>query len=257
MTNSESIKGGNESHNYDVNGKNDSLWTGIFFIIVGGVALARSFMVPMPEWLFTWQTLLIAIGIFIGIRRHFEGAAWFILIMIGGAFLLNDFYFNGDLRRHVWPLVFLIIGAAFILRPQSRRFGRNFKQRLWMEEHKDSPGNTGDFADITIVFGSSKKKIESKKFEGGDITAIFGGAELDLTNTDIEGKIVLDITAIFGGVELIIPSNWVIKSEVASVFGSVKDKRIQSTMLTQEPEIVIILDGTALFGGIEIKSFKK
>ena len=257
MTNSETIKERKEHRNFEVNERNSSLWTGLFFVVVGAVALARSFMVPMPDWLFTWQTLLITIGIFIGIRGHFEGVAWFILIIIGSAFLLNDFYFNGDLRRHIWPLVLIVIGAAFILRPRNRRSKRNFNQRLLIDESMDTPGKTGDFADVTIVFGSSKKKIGSRQFGGGDITAIFGGAELDLSNTDIQGEIVLDVTVIFGGVELIIPSNWMIKSEVASVFGSVKDKRIQPATLTQEPEKVIRLDGTALFGGIEIKSFRK
>jgi predicted membrane protein len=257
MINSESINDRNESRTPADNEKRSGLFTGIFFIIVGGVALARSFMIPMPEWLFTWQILLIMIGIFVGLRRQFEGAAWFILIIIGGAFLFNDFYFNGDLRRHIWPLVLIVIGAAFILRPRNRKFRRNFKQRLWIDENKNTTGNTSDFADITIVFGSSKKKIAAKKFAGGDITAIFGGAELDLTHTDIEGEVVLDITAIFGGVELIIPSNWAIKSEVVSILASVKDKRVHSTLLTEEVEKTIILDGTALFGGIEIKSFKK
>ena len=257
MTNLEAMQGKNDRERWKANEKNGRVWTGVFFIIVGGVALARSFMVPMPEWLFSWQTLLIAIGIFIGIRENFHGAAWFILILIGGAFLLNDFYFGGELRRHVWPVVIIALGAISILRPRNRRFGRNSKQRIWMDEDVSTVNGREDFTDLTIVFGSSKKTIESKKFAGGDITSVFGGAELDLTNADIEGKATIDVTAIFGGVELIIPSNWTIKSEVVSIFGSVQDNRIQSAALTQNPEKVIILDGTALFGGIEIRSFKK
>jgi len=257
MTNSEAMQGKNDRERWKANEKNGRVWTGVFFIIVGGVALARSFMVPIPEWVFSWQTLLITIGIFIGIRENFHGAAWFILILIGGAFLLNDFYFGGELRRHVWPVVIIALGAIFILRPRNRRFGRNSKQRIWMDEDVSTVNGREDFTDLTIVFGSSKKTIESKKFAGGDITSVFGGAELDLTNADIEGKATIDVTAIFGGVELIIPSNWTIKSEVVSIFGSVQDNRIQSAALTQNPEKVIILDGTALFGGIEIRSFKK
>lgn len=239
--------------NHEHNGR---LWTGLFFIIVGGVALARSFMVPMPDWLFTWQTLLITIGLFIGVRNHFHGATWLILILIGGAFLLNDFYFRGDLRNHIWPVVIIALGAVFILRPRRRR-SRQWFEGSWQNKNIETTNETGDYTDLTIVFGSSKKKIESKTFKGGDITSVFGGAELDLSNADIQGEVILDITTVFGGVELIIPSNWTIKSDVVSILGSVKDMRVQSATLVEDPQKVIVLDGTALMGGIEIRSFKK
>ncbi|MBS1610301.1 MAG: hypothetical protein JSS70_16400 [Bacteroidetes bacterium] len=251
MTTSNTILETN-SRSWEAGEKNSHILTGIFFIIVGAAALARSFMVPMPEWLFTWQTLLITIGLFIGIRNRFHGAAWFILIITGSVFLLNDFYFLGSLRKQVWPLIAIAVGAMFILKPRKNKWERKTR------EMNPVAGNIEDgFADITILFGSTKKKIESKRFAGGDITSIFGGAELDLSNADMQGEIMIDITTLFGGVELIIPSNWTIKSEVVSVFGSVKDKRIPQATITEYPEKIIILDGTAIFGGIEIRSFKK
>ena len=99
--------------------------------------------------------------------------------------------------------------------------------------------------------------MQTKQFAGGDITCLFAGAELDLTDADIQGEVTIDVTTICGGADLIIPSHWTIKSDVVSIFGSVKDSRIQSSLATLDPEKVIVLDGTALFGGIEIKSFKK
>jgi len=33
---------------------NGHVWTGIFLLIVGGLALTRSFDIPMPRWLFSW-----------------------------------------------------------------------------------------------------------------------------------------------------------------------------------------------------------
>src|ERR1051325_3915305 len=86
--------GGGQSH----------VWTGLFLLLVGGLALAKSFGVPMPVWLFTWQMLLIGIGVFIGLKKGFRDGGWFVPIIIGGALLINDFVLKGDLRRHIWPL---------------------------------------------------------------------------------------------------------------------------------------------------------
>ena len=91
------------------------IWTGIFILAIGGLALVRSFGVPMPNWLFSWQMLLIAIGLFIGFRKGFREGGWFVPILIGGAFLANDYILNGELRRHIWPLILILIGLGLFL----------------------------------------------------------------------------------------------------------------------------------------------
>src|SRR5215207_7983710 len=67
------------------------IWTGIFLLAIGGLALARSMGVPVPDWLFSWQMLLIAIGLFIGLRKGLRDGGWFVPVIIGGFFLVNDF----------------------------------------------------------------------------------------------------------------------------------------------------------------------
>ena len=235
------------------NAGNDHIWTGIFLLIVGGVALAKSLLVPIPGWLFSWQTFLITLGIFIGIRGNFHGAAWLILIIIGSAFLLNYFYPAIELRSRLWPLILICLGAVFILRTTGRKKNR---QGSMQPDADDLVASGENFTDVSTYFGSAQKTITSKQFAGGDITCVFGSTELDLTNADIQGHVMLDVTTIFGGVELILPADWTIKSDAVSIFGAVKDNREQSTVTSQNPEKMLVLDGTVLFGGIEIKSFK-
>src|SRR5260221_1597702 len=131
------------------NERNGRIWTGVFLLIVGAVALARSFQLPMPRWLFTWQVLLIVIGIFSGLKNNFEGASWFIMILIGGAFLLNDFYFAGELRRHIWPLILISVGAVFILLPRNGKQLRDREQKLIRTPRNESIHNEQNIADIT------------------------------------------------------------------------------------------------------------
>jgi predicted membrane protein len=164
--------------------------------------------------------------------------------------LVNDFYSSIELRSRFWPLIVICIGVLIVFRSRTGRRSRHDTQLT------DENVSKEDMAEVTTFFGSSQKTITSRQFASGDITCIFGGAELDLTHADIQGEATLDVTTIFGGVELIIPAHWTVKSDVVSVFGSVRDKREQPAMSAQDPEKVIRLDGTALFGGIEIRSFK-
>lgn len=57
----------------------------------------------------------------------------------------------------------------------------------------------------------------------------------------------------FGGVELIVPSDWVVHIEVASVLGSFADKRIVNSTVS-EPGKELYIKGVVVFGGGEIKN---
>lgn len=240
------------------------VWTGIFLLVIGGLALIRSMGVPMPAWLFSWQMLLIAIGLFIGFRRGFRGG-WFVPILIGGAFLINDYFAAGELRRHIWPLILIIAGLAFVFRPRRRRHwhwpdGTAEKKNAPMQAEVITPVSEetyhhDDFIDVTSIFGGTQKVILSKTFKGGDIVNIFGGSEIDLSKADINGVATLEVTAIFGGATLVIPSNWIVKPEAACIFGGVSDRRKNIAPLSETPDRVLILKGTVVFGGVEIKSY--
>ncbi len=241
------------------NHRRGHIWTGALLLLIGAVALMKSYVTGFPNWLFTWQMLLITLGIFIGIRHRFHGIAWFILLLVGGTFLANDYFLDGSLRRHLWPLLLIAIGLFFIF--QSR-----LKPGRYCGEKKN-PGVEGesstsaeetyskdDFIDTTSIFGGAKKNILTKDFKGGDIVNVFGGTELNLTQSDIKGTAVLELTTIFGGTKLIVPSNWSVRSEAVTIFGGIEDKR-QLPQGTDHPEKVLLLKGTVIFGGIDIKSF--
>lgn len=112
-----------------------------------------------------------------------------------------------------------------------------------------------DYLDTVSIFGGIKKNIVSKNFKGGDIVTIMGGAEINLTQADIHGTIVIDITQVFGGTKLIVPPQWKVSSDLAALFGGIEDKRpiVQAIHLAEDK--VIILRGTSVFGGIDIRSY--
>ncbi len=244
----------NRMHRHDGKGR---VWTGIFILIIGVAALMKATLTDFPDWLFSWQVLLIALGVFIGIRHQFRHVTWLILVLIGGVFLVNDIYPDFTFRRYMWPMALIIVGLFIIFKPK-----RRWK---WddVDEKKDSVStpagaeaeiSSEDFIDSTNIFGGSKKNILSKNFKGGDLVNIFGGTELDLTQADFSGTAVIEVTNIFGGTKLILPSHWELKSEAVTILGGIDDKR-KMTMMQEKPEKTLVLKGTILFGGIDIKSY--
>ncbi len=239
-----------------------NVWTGIFILLIGVVAFLKAALVPLPYWVFSWPMLLIALGMFIGIRHSFYGITWLILILIGGAFLADHIYPDIEMRRYTWPLVMIIIGLFFIFRPR--------RHWHWELDEKKSSSDSGipadplinpkatdskeDYVNATSVFGGAKKNILSKNFKGGEIVNIFGGTELDLSRADINGEAIIEMTTIFGGTKLIVPSNWTVKSDAAVIFGGIEDKRAMPA-INEPTGKVLTLKGTVIFGGIDIKSF--
>jgi hypothetical protein len=111
----------------------------------------------------------------------------------------------------------------------------------------------GNWLDVVSIFSNIKKIVYSKKFKGGDVVSIFGGAEVNLTQADFEGKVVIEMVQVFGGAKLIVPPHWQIRSEMVAIFGGIEDKRTPQP--NYDTEKVVILNGTTFFGGIEIRSY--
>jgi predicted membrane protein len=98
------------------------------------------------------------------------------------------------------------------------------------------------------------KRVLSKKFEGGKLTAAFGGIDLDLTQADFSGTVYLQIDVIFGGTKILVPPHWDVRVEITNIAAGVEDKRMYS-QTEVDPEKVLVLRGTCFFGGLEIRSF--
>jgi len=237
-------------------GNNSNIFSGRFFaglvlVVVGSLLLAREMGVYFPRWFFSWEMLLIAFGVFTGARHSFRSWGWLIPIVIGVAFLMDDFLPELELRHFIWPAIIITIGLVMILRPRRSR-----ESKMW-EGLSAGTGTTGtsedDTLDVVSVFGGTKKNIISKNFRGGDVVTFFGGTDLNLTQADINGAVILDLTQIFGGTKLIVPSNWKIQSELVTIFGGLDDKR--NITIPVDSNKVLVLKGTCVFGGIDIKSF--
>jgi predicted membrane protein len=256
--------------NYEKEHKRGKIIGGILVILAGSLLMARELGAEIPYWVFTWKTFLIGLGIVIGIKHNFRHFSWIILVLIGSAYLVSDIYPDLAFKHLLWPILVIMLGLMMIFRPKRRfknRFGHRHRDwKKWQEEqyprgrdysnYGTESSSPDDTVESVTFMGGVKKKITSKNFKSGEIVVIFGGAEIDFSQADINEQATLEIVQVFGGTKLIVPANWEIKSELVSIFGSTEDKRMmQPPTLSNEPKKVLILRGTTIFGGTDIKSF--
>ena len=108
-----------------------------------------------------------------------------------------------NLKRYAAPVGLVLLGAFFIFRRNKQHHFKDWKNsrfnRLNQGGFNSNESNTdnGEFIDSTCVFSGSKKVVISKNFKGADITAFMGGAEIDLSQADIQGQAIIDATAVF------------------------------------------------------------
>lgn len=259
----------NEINQYGV-GKTPRIWSGIILLIAGLLLLAYKMGAPIPGWVFTWPVLLIAIGFLTGVKNRFHNPGAFILIAIGGIFLIDQLNPQFNFHNYILPVILIAVGLVYIMRPgrtyRRRRSGR-WDNRSWEQpfvkpsEEKSFSDKTSsndeddaEFVQINAVLGGVKKIILSKNFKGGEINCFMGGAELNLLKADINKTILLEVNNVFGGTKLIVPTNWDVKNGVTAIFGGIEDKRnIISSV--PDPNKIILLKGTCVFGGIEITNY--
>lgn len=241
--------------------RSSGVWTGVFILLVGVAALVKATVTDLPTWLFSWQTFLIALGVFIGIKHGFRGASWFVLMLVGGAFLIPEINPDLTIRRYIWPVALIVIGFFIMLKHRTRFTGPGNEKKSGASPGAEeatigdeTANSTEDFINTSSIFGGTSKNILSKNFKGGSVVNVFGGTELFLGQADINGTAIIDTTTIFGGITLVIPSNWTVKSQATVIFGGLEDKR-SITPVADGTEKILIIKGTVMFGGIDIKNY--
>jgi len=223
-----------------------SMVIGLLVLALGAFWLLRNFGILSEivwDYIFSWQMLLIAIGVINVAGEGHKGFGW-VLIAIGGFFLLSDiFIWPVSFRNVFWPALLILIGIFLI-------FGSRCK---FKRGHQYLKSSGTDVIEEVSVFGGGDRSIHSDNFKGGEIISIFGGSKIDLTETTIspEGA-EIEIVAVFGGSTLLVPSDWNVKLEVFNIFGGFSDKRMKAQVDTNK---TLLIKGVAVFGGGELKSF--
>src|SRR5690625_6489979 len=106
--------------------------------------------------------------------------------------ILFNRWIDVNLTAYISPLIFIFIGLIIIF------------SRFKHEQGLDSNHAIEAFS----LFSGANIRSQSDNFQGGSVTAIFGGSEIDLRDTIISDKgTTLDLTSVIGRISIIATEN--------------------------------------------------
>jgi predicted membrane protein len=247
--------------NWAKNQQRGRVFAGFVIIVAAALFFIKELGYFIPSWVFTWPTLLIVIGLISGVKHNFRHPAWMILVAIGGIFLAGDLITAFSFDRFKIPIILFIVGLIMIFKPRNRykhyakyRF-KNCRRNWNVGADETIYNSSDDFILLNNVFAGTKKNVISKDFKGGEINNTFGGCELNLMQADIVTEAVITMHQHFGGIKLIVPSNWVVKSDVVCVFGGIEDERPGVNAAGAIHTKTLVLRGRVFMGAVEIVSY--
>lgn len=221
---------------------------GLVLIVLGFLLIIRNAGL-MPNYfqdiIFSWQMLLIAIG-FVMTLGTGNKAPGLIVMAVGGFFILPEI-FDIPFRtyRLFWPAVLIIVGIIVITN------SRWFRKDNWATKSSSSD----DVIDVVNIFGGGERRILSQNFQGGKISCVFGGSEIDMTRAKLaEGTSEIEISCVFGGVSFIVPPDWNVIIDVTPVLGGFSDQR-KGTSSAIDMSRTLVVRGAVVFGGGEVKGY--
>ena len=106
----------------------------------------------------------------------------------------------------------------------------------------------------TAVFSGNERTYNGEPFNGSNVVAVFGGAELDLRNAKFTKDTVIKAFCLFGGIDIKVPEDVQIIARSGFIFGGISDERKGEA---EKGKYTIYLDATGGFGGVEISDKTK
>lgn len=233
------------------NGLDKRVLLGGILIFLGGLFLLNTMNIlqfRIAHVIFSWPFVMFIIGllVLVNTEKKFLGG---VLTGIGALFLIPKIFPQVDYDSGIIiPLFLIILGVYIILKKR--------KVDTESSEYGDTSKISKDKIDDVSIFGGGTKIISSNNFRGGNITAIFGGSEINLINCQLaEGNNVLDVICIFGGTTIILPKEWNVVINVTSILGGFSNKAIRNPAVAIDQSRTLHIKGLAMFGGGEVKTY--
>ncbi len=219
-------------------------------LISGGVVLFLDNLgiFPFPVKRLFWPFIFLALGgSLLRASRSAATVVWAAACIAAGLlFLMNAFDVLHVTGQIVWALALIAAGVVMLICRADWPGGMG-------EPGSRSPDRLQEFA----MFTGCRRKVDTANFEGGVLSCIFGGIEIDLRRAHLTSpnrEAVIEANAAFGGIEIRIPDDWRVSLQGTAVFGAYEDKTLPTR---PEPGIqapVLIVRGGAVFGGISIQN---
>ncbi|MBR1369869.1 hypothetical protein RJ53_10420 [Methanocalculus chunghsingensis] len=149
----------------------------------------------------------------------------------------------------ILPVIIIAVGLGFIF---TRIRRPSIRERVT------------DKIEMMAILGGVESRNSSKTFRGGEMLAIFAGAELDLRDAHInDPPAEIQTFTLFGGTEIRVPEDWNVRLNVLPILGGAEDERRRPRAggergdgdadkgTHDQPDLIIT--GFVAFGGVTVK----
>ena len=214
---------------------------GAVVVFVGVVLLLRTTNLYDVGPLFRYvPSLFVLVGVYALVASGFRNVVGPVLVVVvAGAWQAVTLgLVEGATLVDFWPVLVILFGLSLALgrvRPRAA-------------------GTESDYLSGFALFGGVERRALSKAFREADLTAVFGGATLDLRDVERapgDEPIRVGATALFGAVELVTPREWNVRMDVLPVLGAAEDSRMRAERTHDDIDLVV--DGFVAFGAVEVK----
>lgn len=216
------------------------LFVGSVFVGVGLVFLLEAGDVldagdTLASW---WPVALVALGLFHALDRGRFVAGAAVLIITGLVLLGVTTELVGDSSWGVvWPAALIALGAWLAV-----GWGRRSRRKV----------PDLDTVDGLAVLSSARVATRSEKFRHASVTAVVGGATLDLTEaTPVATGGVVDATAVLGSITVLVPRGWHVELRGIPLLGAWDDTTDRQVIGSGSPRLTV--RALVVLGGIEVK----
>ncbi len=234
---------------HEKNNFNSRIFVGLLLILIGGLYLLNTLsliQIDVSDIIFSFPFIIFAIGVIILINSR-NKTFGLLLIFVGALFLVPKIFPTVHYSSNIlFPVLIIVFGVYILLK-------RPINWAFYHNRIKNRKINR-DTLDEVAIFGGGNKVIITDNFKGGNITAIFGGFEIDLSQCRLsEGENVIDVFLLMGGVNFLVPRDWDIRVSVAPIFGGFSNKLRKDPAIAIDTTRTLIIKGVTILGGGELK----
>lgn len=237
----------------------------LLLVAAGVVLLLDQMGIADLAYLFRfWPAGVILLGAAMAVQPEASSRIWGGAIAVGGVILLlrNLGYVHVEFWSIWWPLAMIGAGVSMLWgvthpRPGHPRMGDGWKRHR-MGHLGGAPffqpgyWNSSSVMNEAAVFGGGDRRYTGE-FEGGRLSAVFGGYRIDLREAQMKGdEAYVHIAAVFGGVNLQIPPEWDLVMRGVPIFGGYSDRTRHPQKGPGTKTLYIV--GSVVFGGVEVKN---